>query len=66
MPKTTERRRTFTVLEAAHKKLDCSRCRRALRAGERATTIVRPGFAEYRHAGRTCPPSQVDRHPFLR
>ena len=66
MPTATERRTTFTVLEASDKRLTCSRCRRPLRAGERATSIVRPGLAEYRHAGAKCPPAVFDRHPFIR
>lgn len=62
----TERRTPFTVLELAHKVHGCERCRRKLRAGEKAVSIVRPGLVSYRHAGRACPPIVVDRHPFLR
>lgn len=50
-----QRRRTFTVLPLAHRVHRCSRCHRQIWQGERATSIVAPGSAEVRHAGRACP-----------
>lgn len=60
------KRTTFTVRPESDKVHRCSRCTRSIRKGERATSIVTQGIAETRHAGRTCPPTYVDRHPFLR
>lgn len=63
---TKERRVPFTILPLADKLHGCDRCRRKLRRGEHAVSIVRPGLVSYRHAGRACPPLVIDRHPFLR
>jgi hypothetical protein len=49
----------FVVSEAAHKRLTCNRCHRALRKGEQAVTTVTANQAAYRHAGRSCPPSSA-------
>lgn len=66
MSAQAERRRTFTVRPEAHNLMTCQRCKRKMRAGERATAVTVPGQAWKVHAGRTCPPYQVDRHPFIR
>lgn len=57
-----ERRRTFTVLPLAHRVHSCSRCHCQLWQGERATAILTPGRAEFRHAGRKCPPGRLYKH----
>lgn len=59
-------RRTFTVLPLADKVHGCSRCHRKLRTGERVTAIRTPTTAEFRHAGRKCPPAYVPPSPYLR
>lgn len=66
MPIQSPRRVSFTVLAQADKVHGCARCRRKLRAGERAVSIIGSGTVHYQHAGRTCPPAVADRHPFLR
>lgn len=59
---TRERRRTFTVLPLAHRTHRCERCHLPLWQGERATSIITPGRAIMRHAGRTCPPGRLYKH----
>lgn len=57
-----ERRRTFTVLPLAHRTRRCSRCHLWIWQGERATSIVTPSTAEWRHAGRSCPRARLYKH----
>ncbi len=66
MPATSERRKRFTVLSTASKVHTCNRCQRKLITGEQAVSIRSGSIVATRHAGRTCPPRQVERHAFLR
>lgn len=66
MPTATARRTRFTVLSQASKLHTCDRCRRALITGENAVAIRLGSIVAYRHAGRSCPPRQVERYPFMR
>jgi hypothetical protein len=66
MPTASPRRVRFTVLPRAHEVHGCTRCRRKIRTGERAVSIVGAGSVSFQHAGRTCPPPVFDRHPFIR
>lgn len=53
----------FEITERAHETMTCVRCRRKMRAGESAVSVVEPGRVTYRHAGRSCPPCVSKQDP---